>query len=100
MRSLPESSWCWRPSTTARHSWRAGRPGLTRPAPFPSLLEIAENFALNPPKRSVLLLATSGHAQAVAGMREFVWALTTEREDLEEFLKKQDTRKGQGRTDS
>ncbi len=72
----------------------AGRsPGADESSSISSLLEIAENFALNPPKRTVLLLGTSGHAQAVAGMREFVWVLTMEREDLEKLLKRQGARK-------
>ncbi|MCL6645091.1 MAG: aminotransferase class I/II-fold pyridoxal phosphate-dependent enzyme [Dehalococcoidia bacterium] len=48
-----------------------------------ALLELARYFKANPPKRSVLLLVTSGHFQGMAGMREFMdarfrdgWAIT------------------------
>jgi uncharacterized membrane protein YuzA (DUF378 family)/ribosomal protein S15P/S13E len=47
-----------------------------------TLLEIAQHFKNNPPKRSVLLLATAGHAQSLAGVREALWALRAKSKDL------------------
>lgn len=50
-------------------------PGADEAVSVARLLDLAEHFGKNPPKRNVLLLATSGHSQAQAGMREFVMAL-------------------------
>ncbi|MFW5733847.1 MAG: M28 family peptidase, partial [Oceanidesulfovibrio sp.] len=50
-------------------------PGADEAVSIAELLNLAEHFGNNPPKRNVLLLATSGHSQAQAGMREFIMAL-------------------------
>lgn len=57
--------------------------GADQTAGLAALLELARHFKANPPKRSVLLLVTSGHFQGMAGMREFMearfrdgWAIT------------------------
>jgi hypothetical protein len=52
-------------------------PGAEEALSIASLLELASHLKQNPPKRSVLILATSGHAQSLAGMREFVWSFTS-----------------------
>ena len=64
-------------------------PGADEASSIATLLQLADDFSRNPPKRSVLLLATSGHARDVAGMREVVWALTSERDSLAALLDKQ-----------
>lgn len=51
-------------------------PGADESTSIATLLSIAERLGDNPPKESVLLLATSGHSQANAGMRSFASLLT------------------------
>jgi len=52
-------------------------PGADEAVSIATLLDAAASFAKNPPRRSVLLVATAGKARAQAGMREFAWALVT-----------------------
>jgi hypothetical protein len=56
-------------------------PGADEASSIFSLLELARTLRDNPPGRSVLLLATSGHAQTLAGMREFIWPLRARRRE-------------------
>jgi len=59
-------------------AWVAGlSPGADEACGVATLLDLAQFLKDNPPQRSVILVATSGHAQALAGMRELVWSLTT-----------------------
>jgi hypothetical protein len=59
-------------------AWVAGRsPGADEACGIASLLHLARYLRDNPPMRTVILVATSGHAQALAGMRELVWSFTT-----------------------
>ncbi|UZP66637.1 M28 family peptidase [Desulfovibrio mangrovi] len=51
-------------------------PGADEAVSVASLLHLAQSLAATPPKRSVLLLASSGHAQSVAGSRALTWTLT------------------------
>ncbi|WP_051305788.1 FtsX-like permease family protein [Desulfogranum mediterraneum] len=37
------------------------------------LLELADRLRRHPPQRPFLLMATSGHSQSLAGMREMIW---------------------------
>lgn len=67
-------------------------PGADEASSIASLLATAEELGRNPPKRSALLLASSGHAQDVAGMREVAWALSAEPEQLQELAAKQKER--------
>ncbi len=46
-------------------------PGAENAVGLATLLELARNMAENPPARSVLFLATSGHFQALAGAQNF-----------------------------
>ncbi|MCA1985173.1 MAG: hypothetical protein LDL27_01700 [Desulfovibrio sp.] len=50
-------------------------PGADEASSLVALLELAAHFARHPPARSVLLLASSGHAQAHAGLRQLYGAL-------------------------
>ena len=52
-------------------------PGADESVSMATLMESAAYFKTHPPARSVLLLATSGHAQALAGLRALVWAVST-----------------------
>jgi hypothetical protein len=56
-------------------------PGADEASSVFSLLDLARRLSEKPPGRSVLLLATSGHAQTLAGMREFIWPLRTRRRE-------------------
>jgi len=47
-------------------------PGADEATGIASLLELARYFSENPPKRTIWLVAFSGHWQALAGSREFV----------------------------
>ena len=51
-------------------------PGAEEAASVAALLELAAKLKADPPKRPVLLLVTGGHGQALAGMREFMWAIS------------------------
>jgi hypothetical protein len=59
-------------------AWVAGSsPGADEACSVASLLFLAQYLKNNPPQRTVILVATSGHAQALAGMRDLVWGFTT-----------------------
>lgn len=48
-------------------------PGADEASSIATFLELSKRIASNPPKRPVLLLATSGQAQNLAGLREAIW---------------------------
>jgi len=52
-------------------------PGADEGSSIATLMDVAAMLGKNPPKRSVLLVASSGKSSAQAGMREFTWALVT-----------------------
>ncbi len=59
-------------------AWVPGiSPGADEACSIASLLFLARYLKDNPPLRTVILVATSGHAQALAGMRDLVWSFTT-----------------------
>jgi cell division protein FtsX len=59
-------------------AWIPGMsPGADEACGVAALLYLAKYLKDNPPRRTVILVATSGHAQALAGMREMVWSFTT-----------------------
>lgn len=62
-------------------------PGADEASSLATLLGTVKGYAQEPPKRSVLLLATSGHANNLAGLREAVWALTSKKKELSEELR-------------
>ena len=49
-------------------------PGADEASGIAALLGLARYLREHPPARSILLLATAGHAQELAGMREAVWS--------------------------
>ncbi len=77
-------------------AWVAGlSPGADEAAGVATLLYLAQQLKDNPPQRTVILVATSGHAQTLAGMRELVWSFTTRsriqrkmKRDLKKLIKK------------
>jgi cell division protein FtsX len=60
-------------------------PGADESLGAATLLELARYFKEHPPGRSVLLAATSGHAQSLAGLRELIWSLTARSRDLRDL---------------
>ena len=76
--------------------WVAGlSPGADEACSVATLLYLAKFFKENPPLRTIIMVATSGHAQALAGIRELVWSYTTRskiqrkmRRDLKSMIKK------------
>ena len=76
--------------------WVAGlSPGADEACSLATLLYLARHLKDNPPRRTILLVATSGHAQTLAGMRELMWSFTTRskiqrgmKRDLKDLIKK------------
>jgi len=60
-------------------------PGADEALSVASLLEIGKKIAANPPKRSVLLLATTGHGQSLRGVREFASAVSGKSKTLKKI---------------
>ena len=65
-------------------------PGADEVISIATLLELGRALKRNPPARSVLLVATGGHAQTLAGMREMIWSLRARSKDLRKMKKKLD----------
>lgn len=57
-------------------------PGADAAVSIATLLSIADNLAKHPPKKSVMLIASSGHGQTLAGMREMMWSINTRSKEL------------------
>ncbi|MGE5258800.1 MAG: FtsX-like permease family protein [Hyphomicrobiales bacterium] len=57
-------------------------PGADEAVGAATLLQLARLLKESPPERTVLLAATSGHAQALAGLRELVGSLAERSRDL------------------
>lgn len=61
----------------------AGRsPGADEALGVATLLSLGAKLAANPPGRSVMLVATTGHAQFLTGMRELVWSIRVRGREL------------------
>jgi hypothetical protein len=63
-------------------------PGADEACGIATLLELARALKRNSPARSVLLVATGGHAQTLAGMRELIWSLQARSKDLRKMKEK------------
>ena len=79
-------------------------PGADEAVSVATLIELARKFKKTPPERSVLLVATSGHAQTLAGFRDLIWSLRASPKDLrkqKKYLRDlvKDTRKVQNALD-
>lgn len=57
-------------------------PGADEAVSIATLLDLSRKLRETPPERSVLLVATSGHAQSLAGLRDLVWSLRASPKDL------------------
>jgi ABC-type lipoprotein release transport system permease subunit len=61
-------------------------PGADQACSIATLLDLAEFLKKNPPKRSILLVATSGYGNSLAGMREMIWSLDIKSKQLKELI--------------
>jgi ABC-type lipoprotein release transport system permease subunit len=57
-------------------------PGADAASSIATFLELADQIAKNPKKRSVLFVANSGQFQTLAGMRDTIWSLNVRSKDL------------------
>jgi len=57
-------------------------PGADEAAGIATLLRLARLLKDHPPARTVILVASAGHAQTLAGMRELIWSLDARSLDL------------------
>jgi len=62
-------------------------PGAEEALSIATLLELAAFLKENPPARSVLLVATSGHAQTLVGIRDLIWSLKVRSKNLRALRK-------------
>lgn len=67
-------------------------PGADEAASIAALLDIARRFKDAPPGRSILLVATAGHAQSLSGTREFVTAIRARGRRLMDMEREQQAR--------
>jgi hypothetical protein len=63
-------------------------PGADEAVGIGTLLDLARRLKRTPPGRSVMLLATAGHAQSLAGMREMIWSVRLRSRDLRDIQKR------------
>jgi hypothetical protein len=57
-------------------------PGADEACSVATLLALARELKKKPPARSVLLVASSGHAQTLSGIREMIWSLSARSKDI------------------
>jgi len=57
-------------------------PGADAAASIATFLEIAKSLVKNPQQRPIMLVATSGQAQTLAGMRDMIWSINARSKDL------------------
>ncbi|THB77354.1 MAG: M28 family peptidase, partial [Desulfobacteraceae bacterium] len=66
----------------------AGRsPGADQACSIAALLDLARYLSTHPPHRSILLVATSGHANTLTGMREMIWSIKEKSRNLKKDQK-------------
>lgn len=57
-------------------------PGADAATSIATFLHLAESLTKEPEQRSIMLIATSGQAQTLAGMRDMIWSTTIRSKDL------------------
>ncbi|MFC1815356.1 FtsX-like permease family protein [Thermodesulfobacteriota bacterium] len=72
--------------STARVAGRS--PGADEACGIATLLDLARELKASPPKRPILIVATGGHAQALAGMRELIWSTWIRSKEMRKLEKK------------
>jgi len=60
-------------------------PGADAATSIATLLEIAKTLSQNPQGRSVMLVATSGNSQTLAGMRDTIWSMNARSKELRSY---------------
>ena len=60
-------------------------PGADAATSIATLLETAQTLLKKPQGRSILLVATSGNSQTLAGMREAIWSINERSKELREY---------------
>ncbi|NOR24900.1 MAG: FtsX-like permease family protein [Desulforhopalus sp.] len=60
----------------------ANSPGADAATSIATFLEIAKSLVKAPQQRSIMLVATSGQAQTLAGMRDMIWSTNARSKDL------------------
>lgn len=68
-------------------------PGADEALSVAALLDMAESFQSRPPRRSVLLVATSGVSQALVGMREFTHSYAASSKEIRALEKELQARR-------
>ncbi len=63
-------------------------PGADAATSIATLLEIAKTLSQNPQGRSVMLLATSGNSQTLAGMRDTIWSMNARSKELRSYKRR------------
>ena len=61
-------------------------PGADQACSIATLMDLAAYLKANPVKRSILLVATSGHGNSLQGMREFIWSLEIKSSQLKKMI--------------
>ena len=70
-------------------AWIPGQsPGADEACGIATLLEIARILKQVSPGRSILIVATDGHAHALAGMRELIWSLSERSKNIRKTKKR------------
>ena len=57
-------------------------PGADEASSIATLLQTAKRLKTNPPAKSVLLVASSGHNEALAGVRDIIWSINSKSKHL------------------
>ncbi len=76
----------------------AASPGADQALSISGLLTLADYLRDNPPIRPFLLIASNGHAQEQAGMRETIWAINARSKDLRKLQKEMKATRKQRRS--
>ncbi|MBW1634914.1 MAG: peptide ABC transporter permease [Deltaproteobacteria bacterium] len=63
-------------------------PGADAATSIATLLEVDRTFTENPPGRSVMVVATSGNSQTLAGMRDTIWSLNARSKEFRQYKRK------------
>ncbi len=67
----------------------AGRaPGADEATSIATLLQTAQKLQANPPARSVLVVANSGHTHSLAGLRDILWSVSSKTKLLRQQKKR------------
>jgi hypothetical protein len=63
-------------------------PGADQAVGVATLIQVARYLKEHPPSRSVLLVATAGYGQTLAGLREVIWSIRGRTRDMRKLAKR------------